>query len=303
MKSKTWIPMLAVIVLAGVLLGCGSQPAAEAEEPGSAPASAPVFPPPVTPTPAAPPTPEIVYLEVTPVPRPTPAPKIIYVQVTPVPTPTPPATASPTPEPTATPTPAPTATPTPTPLPTATPPPTPTAAPTVTPAPTPTPGPTPRFRTAPRPEDAGYPGFRFVSGPEVSGHTISFKAVVTGEEELAPTQLQVWQALRDDLDQDCSTARPIAFVGQGQGAGFTRYQWTFCSSPTAKPQVYTDAVPWLTAETWQTLRRSSNPLVYEWTVTVNLDHRRVRELMYEHAAGFVLVGFAGETLLTRRWVE
>ena len=301
MKSKTWIPMLAVIVLAGVLLGCGSQPAAEAEEPGSAPASAPVFPPPVTPTPAAPPTPEIVYLEVTPVPRPTPTPQIIYVQVTPVPTPTPPATATATPAPTPTPAPAPTATPTP--LPTATPPPTPTAAPTVTPAPTPTPGPTPRFRTAPRPADAGYPGFRFVSGPEVSGHTISFKAVVAGEEELAPTQLQVWQSLRDDLDQVCSTARPIAFVGQGQGAGFTRYQWTFCSSATAKPQIHTDAVPWLTAETWQTLRRSSNPLVYEWTVTVNLDHRRVRELMYEHAAGFVLVGFAGETLLTRRWAE
>ena len=297
MKGKTWIPMVALIVLAGALLGCGSSPAAEAEEPGSVPGSAPVFPPPVTPAPAAPPTPEIVYLEVTPVPGPTPTPQIIYVEVTPVPTPTPPATATATPAPT--PTPEPTFTPTP--RPTAIP--TPTAAPTVTPAPSPTPGPTPRFRTAPRPADAGYPGFRFVSGPEVSGHTISFKAVVTGEEELAPTQLQVWQALRDDLDQDCSTARPIAFVGQGQGAGFTRYQWTFCSSATAKPQVYTDAVPWLTAESWQTLRRSSNPLVHEWTVTVNLDHRRVRELMYEHAAGFVLVGFAGETLLTRRWVE
>ena len=297
MKSKTWIPMLALIVLAGALLGCGSQPAAEAEEPGSVQGPAPVFPPPVTPAPAAPPTPEIVYLEVTPVPGPTPAPQIIYVEVTPVPTPTPPATATATPAPT--PTPEPTFTPTP--QPTAPPVPVPTATPT--PLPTATPGPTPRFRTAQRPEDAGYPGFRFVSGPEVSGHTISFKAVVTGEQELAPTQLQVWQSLRDDLDQVCSTARPIAFIGQGQGAGFTRYQWTFCSSATAQPQVYTDDVPWLTAESWQTLRRSSNPLVYEWTVTVNLDHRRVRELMYEHAAGFVLVGFAGETLLTRRWVE
>ena len=306
MKGQTWIPILALIVLASALLGCGPQPAAEAGAPTGAPAPAPVFPPPA---PAAAPTPEVVYLEVTPVPEPTPTPRIIYVEVTPVPTPTPPATATPTPtptataEPTSTPTPQPTATATPTPTPTPLPTVTPTATPTATSAPTPTPGPTPRFRTVQRPADAGYPGFRFVSGPEVSGHTISFKAVVTGEEELAPTQLQVWQSLRDDLDQDCSTARPIAFVGQGQGSGFTSYQWTFCSSATAKPQVQTDAVPWLTAETWQTLRRSANPFVYEWTVTVNLDHRRVRDLMYEHAVGFVLVGFAGDTLLTRRWVE
>lgn len=50
-------------------------------------------------------------------------------------------------------------------------------------------------------------------------------------------------------------------------------------------------------------RRSSNPIAYQWTVTLNLDHQRVRELMYEQAAGFVLVGFAGETLLTRTWAD
>ena len=137
----------------------------------------------------------------------------------------------------------------------------------------------------------------------VNGDTISFRAVVESTEDLMPTQLQVWQTLRYDLGEDCSTARPIAFVGAGQGYGVTSYEWTFCSSPAAKPDVYTNDVPWLTAETWQVTRRSSNPIVYQWTVTLNLDHQRVRELMYEHAAGFVLVGFAGETLLTGTWAE
>ena len=51
------------------------------------------------------------------------------------------------------------------------------------------------------------------------------------------------------------------------------------------------------------IRRSSNPIVYQWAVTVNLDHLRVRESMYEHGSRFVLVGFADENPLARMWAE
>ena len=301
MRGKAWILLAALSILACSMLGC--RPQATAETPTGTQAAVAT----AAPTETAKPTPEIIYVEVTAVPPPLPTPAIIYVEVTPIPTQAPPATPTPptpTPEPTATPqliyievTPLPTpslpATPTPKLLPTATP----------TPTPTPTPGPTPRFRTVERPDDAGYPGFRYESGPVINGDTISFRAAVEGDEELAPSQLQVWQSLRYDLDQDCSTARPIAFVGEGQGYGVTSYEWTFCPSLTATQQVYTDDVPWLTAAKWEVLHRSSNPFVYRWTVTVNLDHQRVRELMYEHGAEFVLVGFAGETLLARTWAE
>ena len=67
--------------------------------------------------------------------------------------------------------------------------------------------------------------------------------MVESAEDFKPTELQVWQALRYELDDDCSTARPIAFVGAGQGYSVTSYEWTFCSSPAAKPDVYTNDVP------------------------------------------------------------
>ena len=278
--SYGWV--LGVTIFLGILavLGCGQDQPAEAE------VSVPIPVPTVVPTPVPPPTPLIVYVEVTPVPLPTPTPLIIYeyVEVTPVPTPTLAVTPTPVPTPTATPEP--------------------TLIPTATPAATPTPAPTLRFRTVERPHNAGYIGFRFETGPEINGTTLSFSAIVEGEKGLLPSQLQVWQALRDsDLDQECSTMRPLAFLGEGQGSGVTPYRWSYCSSSTAQPQVYVDDVPWLTADTWKVIHRSSNPFVYKWTVTVSLGDRRVRELMYDRAAGFVLVGFAGETLLTRRWVE
>ena len=267
---RTWTAGAVLFLVFAAMLGCGSEPPAEAQE------DAPTPVPTVVPTPAPTPTPMVVYVEVTAVPPPTPTPKVVYIEVTPVPTPT--LAVTPTPVPTSIATP--------------------------TPDPTPTPSPTPRFRTVDRPQDAGHSGFRFDSGPTLNGHTLSFKAVVQGDEKLPPTQLQVWQALRDgDLDRECSTLRPVAFVGEGQGGGVTPYQWSFCSSSSSKPQVYVDDVPWLTAAAWNVLRRSSNPFVYEWTVTVDLDDQRARELMYDRAAGFVLVGFAGETLLTRRWVK
>ena len=246
------------------------------------PTSGPVPAP--SPTPPPSPTPVIVYIEVTAVPPSTPAPEVIYIEVTPVPFPTPPPTSAPIP---ATPTPVPMATPIPTPLPTA------------------TPAPTGRFRAVPRPANTGHQGFKFTSGPDVDGTLITFRAVVEGD-GLAPSQLQVWQSLLPkDVDQDCSTLRPIAFIGEGQSSGVIPYKWEFCSG-SGLPQIYIDDVPWLTAQTWTVTsitRSGGNPPLFDWSLSVDLDDPRVRELMYDRPTGLVLVRFAGETLLTRRWVK
>ena len=97
--------------------------------------------------------------------------------------------------------------------------------------------------------------------------------------------------------------RPVAFVGEGQGSGVTPYRWSFCSSAASQRQVYVDDIPWLTAETWEVQHRRSAPWVYSWEVAVDLEDRRVRELLYDRPAGYIVIGFAGEVLLTRRWVE
>ena len=281
---------LALGLALAVLLACSSlqdavNPTAAAPIPPAATLSpTPVPVPAPSPTPPPSPTPVIVYVEVTAVPPPTPAPEVIYIEVTPVPSPTTPAAPTPI---APTPTPVPMATPTPTPLPTA------------------TPDPTPRFRAVPRPANAGHPDFKFTSGPDVDGTLITFRAVVEGD-GLAPSQLQVWQSLRPtDVDQDCSTLRPIAFIGEGQSSGVTSYQWAFCSA-SGQRQVYVDNVPWLTARTWTVTpitRSGGNPPLFDWSLSVDLDDPRVRELMYDRPAGLVLVGFAGETLLTRSWVK
>ena len=259
----------------------------------TAPESVPTPAPAPEDHPHPPPEPEIIYVEVTAVPPPTLAPEIIYVEVTPVPTSTPPVT--PTLVPTLVPTPAPTLTPEPTP--------TPTPKPTATPRPTPT----PRFQPVERPEDAGHQGFKFEAGPTLNGANISFEAVVEGE-GLLPTQLQIWQSLRDgDLDQPCSTLRPIALVAEGQGSGVTRYRWQYCTSNVAQAQTYVDDVPWVTAETWEVIvlqfKTADQPQRTRWKVSVDLDDRRARELMYDRPAGYVLVGFARDVLLTRWWLD
>ena len=269
--------------------GAEDNPVKVAGQPATAPESVPTPSPAPEDHPHPPPEPEIIYVEVTAVPPPTPAPEIIYVEVTPVPTATPPVT--PTLVPTLTPTPEPT------PRPTATPRPTPTSRPT----------PTPRFQPVERPEDAGHQGFKFEAGPTLNGANISFEAVVQGE-GLLPTQLQIWQSLRDgDLDQPCSTLRPIALVAEGQGSGVTRYRWQYCTNTTAQAQTYVDDVPWLTAKTWEVIvlqfKTGDQPQRTRWKVSVDLDDRRARELMYDRPAGYVLVGFAGDVLLTRWWLD
>ena len=263
--------------------GADDNPVKVAGQPATAPESVPTPAPAPAPEDHPHPQPEIIYVEVTAVPPPTLAPEIVYVEVTPVPTATPPVTPTlvPTPEPTPTPTPRPTATPRPT--------------------------PTPRFQPVERPEDAGHQGFKFEAGPTLNGANISFEAVVEGE-GLLPTQLQIWQSLRDgDLDQPCSTLRPITLTAEGQGSGVTRFRWQYCTSNVAQAQTYVDDVPWLTAETWEVtvlqFETTDQPQRTRWTVSVDLDDRRARELMYDRPAGYVLVGFAGDVLLTSQWVE
>ena len=52
---------------------------------------------------------------------------------------------------------------------------------------------------------------------------------------------------------------------------------------------------------WNGCDSMTHPL--GWNVTFDLEDRRVRELLYDRPAGYIVIGFAGEVLLTRRWVE
>ena len=285
MTLKHLIQALAVVLVAGALLSCSSG-AAAGGTPTETPATSTESPPPT-------PTPVILYVEVTPIPAPTQTPQVVYVEVTPIPTPTLPVPS----------TPAPAATPTPEPVPT--PAPEPTLAPTPVPTPTPRPTPTSRFRSVERPANSGHAGFQFESGPTLIGNILSFHATVDGVEFL-PTQVQVWQSLLgDDLDDRCSTVRPIAFVDEGQGSGVTAFRWTYCSG--FKPVVYVDPVPWVRAGEWTVTSRgqrfTTDPHIHDWRFSVSLDNPAVKELMYDRGKGFVVVVFAGDFLLTRRWVE
>ena len=124
--------------------------------------------------------------------------------------------------------------------------------------------------------------------------------------EFLPTQVQVWQSLLgDDLDEPCSTVRPIALVDEGQGSGATAFRWTYCSG--FKPVVYVDPIPWVRSGEWTVTSRgqrfTTDPHIHDWRFNVSLDDPRVKELMYDRGKGFALVVFAGEVLLTRRWVK
>ena len=158
-----------------------------------------------------------------------------------------------------------------------------------------------------RPANSGYAGFQFESVPALRGNTLSFHATVDGVEFL-PTQVQVWQSLRgDDLDDRCSTVRPIAFVDEGQGSGATAFRWTYCSGAGSQAHIYVDDVPWLASGEWTVTSRgqrfTTDPHIHDWRFSVDLDDPRVKELMYDRGKGFVVVVFAGEVLLTRTWVK
>lgn len=199
--------------------------------------------------------------------------------VRPTPTPVPPPTATLVPEPT------------PTPLP----------EPTATPAPTPTP--TPKWRPADKPEVAkteGWAGFRVTSGPTLDNNqTLRISATLDGH-SVAPTQVQVWQSLTENAKGDCPTDRPIALVDAAGTTGFTQIQWRFCSEAGQKHRVQVDDVPWVPGS-WsysqRERRRTSEPLIGDWSLTVSLDNQDVEALEYSKPWGCKVVVLAGQQVL------
>ncbi len=212
------------------------------------------------------------------------------------PTTTPPETAEPTPAPT--PVPLPTLSPTPIPLPT---------------PPGPTPRPTARYRSVGTPDDLGDEGFVFSDGPRASSLDITFSATVEANRYTEPTEIQVWQSIRrDDNDDGCSTERPIAFIAKPRGGTIyipasTTYEWTYCTSLGARPRLYSQKIPWLAAEVWTYSKRSRSknydPFITDITVHINLRDDRVDDLRYSSSEGYIILIFDDNRLLARAWVE
>ncbi len=178
------------------------------------------------------------------------------------------------------------------------------------PVPTPTPKPTPKYRLAARSvADTSYKGLSFSSGPDISNDILTFSVVMDGQGN-EPSQIQVYHSLREqDVDgvSSCTTDHPIAFVERGSTAGITEFQWEFCGSSGSKPTIYVDDIPWVAPSTWsydlRKRRRIFDPYLYDWVVNVNLQGERVQELKYENGAGYILVVFSGETILTKVWID
>ena len=206
--------------------------------------------------------------------------------------------------------------PTPTPEPTEPPPPTPTALPTAIPdptiTPTPRPTPTPRYRSVGAPEAMGIEGFKYVVGPTASSLDISFSASIESTGYINPTEIQVWQALTRD-DGSCSTERPIAFITKPQGSGqtyiasSTAYSWAYCTSSGRRPVIYSETIPWLAAKSWtyaeNERRYNYDPFITGISVKIDLRDDRVEDISYTNPAGYIILVFWGEILLSRVWVD
>ena len=189
-------------------------------------------------------------------------------------------------------------------------------------APEPAPSPTPaRFRPVPPPSAVDLPGgsggvpiFSFGAGPRIHNYVLSLSGTITDRPDLASARwtVQVWQAdYPVDLTTDCSTEKPVAFImpPTGSGSAFvpvsSPYQWTYC----VQGQGFTRAVevPWLRAESWslteRTRQRTSQPRIWDFSVSADLDDERVAALEYYRPEGWTILIWAGETLVAREWIE
>lgn len=205
-----------------------------------------------------------------------------------------------------TPVPAPPATPTPAP------PPPPEPTPTQTPRPTraSTPTPEPRIRPVIPPETTTL----ILQGVSVSmrNKTLSISGLIDGQ-GYEPTTIQVWQARdADAYSTTCSTERPVAFIQEGSGGGYTGstspYSWTFCTyGYSQKPT--TDEIPWFAADSWsyhlRDRRRITDPYIYDWSASANLDHEMVQRLEYGEGVyeGWRVVVFSGSQIIANQWVD
>jgi len=187
--------------------------------------------------------------------------------------------------------------------------------PTVTPIPTvvieiPTatvrPTATPQWRPAKRPDDVVSYGAFHLTGPTIRSGTLSMSAVIDNH-TVAPTEVQVWETLRrDDSGGKCPSSRPIALIADTSGGGSSQIQWQFCSYYPAKPVTQVSSVPWLSGS-WsysqRTRRRTTEPLLADWSMSASLNNDLVEDLRYSRPEGYTIVIFAGDLLLDKVWLE
>ena len=190
-----------------------------------------------------------------------------------------------------------------------------------TPEPTvgPTPVPTPRVRPVSAPDlsvlgvASGGSALMDINGsPQMINYILTMSGTVTNRPDVSPSMIQVWQAKYDEGDAECSTERPIAFLRPGNtDSVFTQqtspYEWQFCrKNPNLDyetrnaPQV--DKVPWLFTTSWtyteRNRRYTTEPRIWDWTMTANLDHALVKELEYSSGASYWrIIVFSGTNVI------
>ena len=175
-----------------------------------------------------------------------------------------------------------------------------------TPTPTLRPTPTPRWRPANKPEGVtGYSGWD-LSGPTIRNRVLSMSAVIENH-SVVPSEVQVWESLRQDDDGGkCPTEKPIALIADGSTGGTSSIQWQWCSYKGAKPVIEVDSVSWLSGS-WsykqRTRRRTTEPLIADWSMSVSLNNDLVEDLEYSRPEGYIIVVFAGNTLLAKVWLD
>jgi len=179
--------------------------------------------------------------------------------------------------------------------------------PTLEPTPTVKPTPTPRWRPAPKPQGVtGYKGFDITSGPVIHNNVLSVSAVIDGQ-NIVPSEVQVWQSLRKNDDGGrCLTDKPIALIANSAAGGTSPIQWEFCSYLGAKPVIDIDSVPWITG-TWtytkRDRRRTTDPYLANWSLSVSLSNDLVEDLEYPRPEGYTIIIFAGDTILAKVWID
>lgn len=193
------------------------------------------------------------------------------------------------------------------------------ATPTPEPTPTPVPTPTPRFRSVDPPSLVDLPGssggtpiFKF-SSLGIHDNILSLSGTMTGRADLASRQwtIQVWQSQYEVVvTENCSTEKPIAFIMAATGGDnflpvATPYEYFYCVGGQGLNR--TVDVPWLRADSWSLAERkrryTTEPRIWDFRVKANLQDERVQELEYHRPAGWMVLIWAGETLIAREWLE
>lgn len=191
--------------------------------------------------------------------------------------------------------------------------PTPTPTPEPTPTRTPTPTPEPLVRPVAPPESNVLANILSISSISMQGRILRISGTIEGQ-GYDPSTIQVWHAYDPEpYSETCSTERPVAFVQPGNGSvvytgQLTSYSWTFCTQ-YQKHRAQVDQVPWIYSQSWEyklrDRRRINDPYIYDFSMSVNLDHERVESLEYPSgvASGWRVIIFSGKRILASQWID